>query len=143
MRRSSKEPVIIHKPLPQPVVNKVLKIERSKIDDCLLSIENVEGSNILHPCNVTYSSDMLIKSHEKFIPLHKNLVLTMRRCKNCSTVVLQWFYSGPLLGSTVVLRWFYSGPIQWFYSGSTMVLRWFYKISVYDCCHKSFSIITH
>lgn len=77
MRRSSKEPVIIHKPLPQPVVNKVLKIERSKIDDCLLSIENVEGSNILHPCNVTYSSDMLIKSHEKFIPLHKNLVLTI------------------------------------------------------------------
>ena len=43
----------------------------------------------------------------------------MRRCNNCSTVVLQWFYSGPLLGSTVVLRWFYSGPIQWFYSGST------------------------
>jgi len=74
--------VIIHPPIPQPVVNKVLKIARSKLEECLLSIDNVESSNILHPCNVTYSTDMIIKSNEKFIPLHKTLVSTIPKIKD-------------------------------------------------------------
>ena len=55
-------------------------------------------------------------------------MLTARRVQNCSTVVLLWFYGGPISGSTVVLLWFYGGPVRWFYGGSTVVLRWFYDV---------------
>ena len=56
-----------------------------------------------------------------------------------STMVLQWFYSGPYSGSTVVLQWFYSGPIQWFYDGSTMVLQYFLTIPI--SCHSLVEVI--
>ena len=72
---------------------------------------NLNHVNFLHIC--------IISKNVNFKP---DLV---REFYSGSTMVLQWFYSGPCSGSTVVLRWFYSGPIQWFYHGSTMVLQSF------------------